>query len=268
MQFASAPDGARLAYKLTGNGPTVVLLHGLADTHQLWRYQVHWLSRSFRVVAVDTRGHGESQAGAPGWTMETLIDDVLRVADACGAERFAVVGLSMGGGIAQGVAIGAPERVWFLGLIATSASFAPENRRRFIERADLAERDGMAAVVDATVPRWFTPAFRGAHPDVVEAGYRTTLSVDPASFAAASRVNAARDFRDRLGEIRCPSLYVAGRDDLGDVEGNLAVFRAGIPRLEARILEGAAHLVPVEHPLCLTRILADSLRRAAATVPT
>jgi 3-oxoadipate enol-lactonase len=266
MPFAESADGAQLWYEATGRGPDVVLLHGLADTHELWRYQIHWLSRSFRVIAIDTRGHGRSSAGHRGWGMATLVEDVLCVADAVGAGQFGVVGLSMGGGIAQGVAIAAPERVWLLALIGTSASFAPDNQRRFTDRADLAERAGMEAVVDATVPRWFTPAFRAAHPEVVESGYRTVLDRDPAIFAAASRVNAARDFTARLREIRCPAVYVAGREDPGDVEGNLAVFRAGLPRLDVHLLDGAAHLVPVERPLCLTRILVRSLTAVAPGV--
>lgn len=266
MTFATARDGARLWYEVAGDGPVVLLLHGLADTHELWRYQVHWLARSFRVIAMDTRGHGASEAGAPGWTMDTLVDDVLAVADAAGARRFAVVGLSMGGGIAQGIAIAGSDRVLLLGLISTSASFTPDNQRRFRERADLAEREGMASVVDATVPRWFTPAFRAAHPEVLEDGYRIVLANDPGVFAAASRVNAARDFTLHLAGVRCPVVFVAGREDPGDVDANLAVFRAAMPHLEAHVLDGAAHLVPVERPLCLTRILSAALRQAAPPV--
>jgi 3-oxoadipate enol-lactonase len=260
---AVAGDGARLSYTITGVGPTVVLLHGLADTQALWRYVAPRLARRFRVVTMDTRGHGASTSGTPGWDMSTLVDDVLAVAEAARAERFAIAGLSMGGGIATGVTLAAPERVWLLGLVSTSAAFQPDNQRRFRDRADKAVAEGMASVVDATVPRLLTPAFRAAHPDVVEDGYRIALAMDPRAFAAASRVNAARDWTARLAEIRCPVIYLAGREDVGDVDGNLAVYRAALPRLEAHVLDGAAHLVPVERPLCCTRLLRDALERAA-----
>jgi pimeloyl-ACP methyl ester carboxylesterase len=261
--FATAADGARLWFDTAGAGPAVLLLHGLADDHGLWRYVAPRLARSFRVISADVRGHGASEPGRLDWDMGTLVDDVLRIADASGAERFAVVGLSMGGGIAQGVALSAADRVWLLGLVSTSSAFSEATRRRFIERASLAERDGMSAVVDDTVPRWFTPRFMAVHREVVEATRATVRRNERRSFAHASRVNARRDWTARLGEIHCGVVVIAGEDDPADVPGNVATFRAGLSDLEVHVLRDASHLIPVEHPLRCAAILRGALRRAA-----
>ena len=240
----------------------MLLLHGLADTHELWRHVAPELARGYRVLALDTRGHGASESGGTEWTMQTLIDDVLTVADAAGADRFAMVGLSMGGGIAQGVALAAPERVWLLGLVSTSAVFSQTTRARFLERAAAAEREGMAPVTEASVARWFTPDFAAAHPDVIEWTRDTVRRNDRAVFARASWVNATRDWSARLGEIHCPVIYMAGRDDPADVAGNLALYERAIPHLEAHVLENASHLIPVEHPETCARLLGEALGRA------
>ena len=106
----------------------------------------------------------------------------------------------------------------------------------------------MAAVLDATVPRWFTPAFAAGHPAEVARTERTVLANDPAAFAAASRANAERDWSGRLGEIRCPVLFVGGDRDPADPERAAATFRARLPDVRVEIVSGASHLVPVEAP--------------------
>jgi pimeloyl-ACP methyl ester carboxylesterase len=106
----------------------------------------------------------------------------------------------------------------------------------------------MAAVVDATVPRWFTPAFTQLHPEEVERTRHAVLAIDPAAFAVASRANAMRDLTARLGEIRCPVLFVGGSDDPARPQRALDIYRLALPDLRAEVVEGTSHLVPVEAP--------------------
>ena len=166
--------------------------------------------------------------------------------EALGLERPTLVGLSMGGGVAQYVAIASPGLLRGLVLVSTSPVHPEPTRRRFLDRAETAEREGMAAVVDATVPRWFTPDWAAAHPDEMEATRRTVLATDPVQFARASRANAARDCVDGLASIDCPVLFVGGLDDPADPERAVAIYRREIRDLTVELLPGVSHLVPVE----------------------
>lgn len=226
-----------------------MLLHGLGDTHDLWRHQLEPFSRRHRVIAVDLRGHGRSPWDGGDYALEDLASDVRSVMTDAGIERTVVIGLSMGGGVAQTLAVMHPECVGALVLVSTSSEFPIETRERFLTRAARAEAEGMAAVVDATVPRWFTPAFTATHPEEVERTRRSVLDIDPRAFAAASRANAVRDLTRHLRSITCPVLFVAGADDPARPQRALEIYRRELPDLRgAEILDGTSHLVPVEAP--------------------
>lgn len=206
------------------------------------------LASRFETLAVDLPGHGQSGPIPDGAPIEWVADEVLGLIDGLRLADPIVAGLSMGGGVAQYVAISAPGRLRGLVLVSTSPVFPEPTVRRFAERAALAERDGMAAVVEATVPRWFTPAFAAVHPDEVAATRDTVRATDPVQFARASRANAARDCVARLAAIDCPVLFVGGLDDPADPERAVAIYRREILDLTVELLPGASHLVPVELP--------------------
>lgn len=231
-----------------GKGPPIVLLHGLADDHRLWRHVAPLLRARSETIAVDLPGHGRSGPIPDGASIGWFADEVLGLIDRLGLADPIVAGLSMGGGVAQYLAIAAPGRLRGLVLVSTSPVFPDPTVRRFTERADLAERDGMAAVVEVTVPRWFTPAFTIAHPEEVAATRATVLATDPVQFARASRANAARDCVDGLAAINCPVLFVGGLDDPADPARAVAIYRREVRDLTVELLPGASHLVPVETP--------------------
>ena len=233
---------------IRGTGPPIVLLHGLADSHDLWRHQVPLLAGSWTTIAVDHLGHGRTALPTGRLTIATMADAVAALVDRLATGPAVVAGLSMGGGVAQVLALRRPDLVRALVLVSTSSEFPAATRERFRARAALAEREGMAAVVDSTVPRWFTPEFAAAQPAEVLRTERAVLANDSAAFAAASRANAERDWTSRLGEIRCPVLFVGGDRDPADPARAAATFRARLPDVRIEILAGTSHLVPVEAP--------------------
>ncbi len=255
----AAAHPVRLWHRREGSGPPVVLLHGLGDSHDLWRHQIGPLAERHHVIAFDLRGHGRSPLGEPGFDIGAMAEDVFSSITELGLEAPTVIGLSLGGGIAQALAIAHPGLVRALVLVSTSSEFPEATRERFRSRAARAERLGMDAVVDATVPRWFTPGFMERAPAEVERTRRTVLATDPLAFAAASRANAVRDLTAGLRAIRCPVLFVAGADDPADPERALATYRRELPNLRWRILPGAAHLVPVERPSAFNAIVLEFL---------
>jgi pimeloyl-ACP methyl ester carboxylesterase len=253
MRIPVAPrDGLPTTLALEGWGsedaPPIVLLHGLADDHRLWRHVAPNLAQRHHVVAVDLPGHGGSDPVPEGASIEWFAEVIGGLVRTLGLSEPVLTGLSMGGGIAQFVAVDPPTPLRGLVLVSTSPVFPEATRRRFIDRAELAEREGMAAVVDATVSRWFTPAYAAANADEVEATRATVLATDPVSFARASRANAARDITDRLADIACPVLFVAGLDDPADPRRAEGIYREHVRDLRVRLLPGVSHLLPVEAP--------------------
>ncbi len=264
--YASA-NGLRLWYERRGAGSPVVLLHGLGENHQLWRYQIEPLSSRYDVVALDLHGHGASELPSGQLTLGDMADDVVAVLDQLSLTRPVIVGLSMGGGVAQTIAVRHPALPRALVLVSTSSEFPAATQERMTRRALRAERDGMAAVVDETVPRWFTADFVRRQPDEVERTRRTVLDTSPAGFAAVSRANAARNLTADLGRIRCPVLFVGGAADPADPQRALAIYRERITQFTAEIFTEASHLVPVEAPEAFNAVLLRFLDGLESTVP-
>jgi 3-oxoadipate enol-lactonase len=252
-------DLPQLWSQVTGSGPLVVLLHGLSDTHALWRYVAPALAGHYTVAAIDHYAHGRSPMPEGKLTTEVMADGVAQLIERTGRGPAVVIGLSMGGGVAQVLTLHRPDLVRALGLVSTSSEFKPANRERFLERAEKAERDGMASVIEETVPRWFTPGWPAANPEVYTSIVQAVLANPPERFAAASRANAERGWTDHLGEIRCPVLFVGGEQDPMGIEAVVATFRQHIPQAKTVIVPAVSHLIPIQEPAALNAILLDWL---------
>ncbi len=254
--------GADLFYDLAGpaDAPVVAFSNSLGTTHAMWDAVVAALSGRYRCLRYDTRGHGRSPATGPV-TIESLADDLAGLLDALGIARAHVVGLSLGGMIAQALAARRPDRVDRLVLVATAAHLAPPEA--WHERARLVRAQGMGAIVDAVLGRWFTP---GVTPERVEPVRKAFLATDPEGYAACCEAIAAMDLRGALGAIRAPTLVVAGADDPATPPVLAEAIRAGIPGAEKVVLP-AAHLIAVERPEALAAHLSAFLDRAPRAEP-
>lgn len=258
---AVLPDGLRLGYESHGEGRPVVLIHGLSGSRQMWKHQVPALTRRFRVITLDLRGHGQSDKPPGPYSVPMFAGDVLGLLDHLGIETAVLVGLSMGGGTVQTFALAYPRRVRALGLISTSSEFIPVVRDRFHEWADVAERDGMAPLAESLVASWLAPGFRERHPEEFELNVRTTLTTDPKAFAASARANAVRNWTAELGRITCPVLFVGGELDAAGPVRNAETYRRHLRDLEMHIIPGVSHLLPLEAPDRFNRILLEFLDR-------
>ncbi len=264
MSYATLEGGFKLHFEEHGAGPPVVLLHGLSGNLDLWAPQVPALAERYRVIAVDIRGHGRSDKPPGPYSVDQFAEDVRGLLDHLGIERAVVGGLSMGGGTAQTLALRHPERVQALMLLSTSSTFTPFVRERFLRRAEIAEREGMAPLVDGMMAIWFTPEHLREPSPEIERIRAMTLANDPAAFAAASRANAARDWTDRLPEIHCPTLFVGGLEDPANAAANAAVYRERLADVEIHLLPGVSHLLNVETPETLNALLLAFLDRVTA----
>src|SRR5918998_4667970 len=163
------------------DAPVLVLSNSLGSTLGMWDDQAPFLRERFRLVRYDHRGHGGSPVPSGPYRIEDLGRDVLGLLDRLEVERFSFCGLSIGGMVGMWLAGEAPERVERLVLCCTSARFPPDT---FDSRARTVRAEGVSAIADAVVERWFTPAFREASPEVVERARRMLLDTPDEGYAS------------------------------------------------------------------------------------
>jgi 3-oxoadipate enol-lactonase len=214
---------------------TVVVLAGsLGSTIEMWEPQLPALT-AHEVMCVDHPGHG----GAPVLPVADVGDLARHVLAHVEAERFAFVGLSLGGAIGMRLALDAPGRVEKLVLACTSPRFGEPTM--WVQRAATVRADGLEAIVDAVLERWFTPAF----PDVRR--YREMfLSTDREGYARCCDALARWDAREGLDRIAAPTLVISGADDPSAPPEHGELIAARIAGARHETIAGARHLANVE----------------------
>lgn len=239
--------------------PALVLSNSLGTTLDMWEPQVAPLAERFRVVRYDRRGHGRSPVAAGATTIDDLGGDLVELLDELALEQVSFCGLSLGGVVGMWLAVNAPERVERLVLCCTTASFAP--RQGWVDRAATVRADGMGAIADAVLGRWFRPSFQDTHPDVV-ARFRALLVSTPAEgYAAGCDALADADLTSRLGEIAAPTLVLTGADDPVAPPATGDALAAAIPGAVHTVVERAAHIANIEQPDAFTAALLRHLGR-------
>jgi len=233
-----------LAHREDGptDAPVVVLGPSLGTTWEMWDDVAHALSASYRVVRYDTRGHGRSPVPAGPYSMAELADDVLAVLDSLGVAEFAMVGLSLGGAIAQQLLLTSPTRLRAAVLCCTVPSFG--GPQPWGERAATVRSSGMAAIAEATRGRWFTPRFRAEHPAVVDRLIETMTGLDPEGYAGCCEALGGFDVTDSLPSIGAPVRVVAASADAVAPPGAAAAMAEAIPGADVVVVE-ASHLATV-----------------------
>ena len=211
-------------------------MHALACDLTLWDAQADALAAHFDVVRHDVRGHGGSELRAP-FRFEDLADDLDGLLAGLGIDRAHVAGLSMGGVIARLLALRHPQRVARLVLCSTLASLPAHAAATWQQRAQRVRAGGMDAIVEASLAHWFAPAALAARSAAVEQVRAMVLATPADGYVAVCEAVPQLDFFARQGEIRAPTLVLAGADDPN--------FAALAPEALARAIPGAAlHVFP------------------------
>ena len=241
-------DDIDLCYELSGpsGAPVLALSNSLGTTMAMWDGVAAHLRGRYRILRYDTRGHGASATRDTETRIEDLASDLLGLLDALGIGRAHLAGLSLGGMTVQAVAMAAPERILSLTLMATAAHMP--SAQSWGERAAPVRAQGTAAIVEATLGRWFTPAFRDSSSSALASIRDDFVACDRTGYARACEAIGAMDLRARLGRIQAPTLVIAGREDPATPPAMAEEICAGIPQAELVIMPRAAHLLAVEHP--------------------
>jgi 3-oxoadipate enol-lactonase / 4-carboxymuconolactone decarboxylase len=246
-------------YRMDGadDRPVVIFSHSLGCDHTQWDPQVAALGEHLRVLRYDIRGHGATDVPAGEYSMEMLARDALALADALGIRQFAWCGLSLGGMIGQWLGARAAERVTALVLANTSPRFPDpsvmENRRRAVLE------NGMTAVADATLGRFFSPERLAANPPAVAGVRRVLLATDPVGYAGCCAAVRDMDQQALLKEIHMPTLLILGDRDVSTPwEDHGEILAEHIADVRVEHLP-TAHLSNLERPqsfnAALTRFL-------------
>ena len=245
----------------TDHPETIVLIHAVGHDLTYWDRQIEALSARYNIVAFDLPGHGRSGGDAADWSFDYAADIVVQLLDEVSETPVHLIGISFGGMIAQVTALARPDKIRSLALIGTASGFPEDVRKGMRARAQAVRNGGMAAVVETSLERWFTPETREHRPDIVDRITKTLLSDDPDTHAAIWDVIAGLDTHKRLREISCPTLVLVGQHDPSTPPAVAAQLATAIPNATLIVVPGASHIVTVEAPgavnEALLRFLAD-----------
>jgi len=255
-------DGATLTYDdegpRDGEGVPLVFVHGWTANRHRWDHQTAHFSKTRRVVRLDLRGHGES-TGAGVRRIDDLAADVLTLLDHLKIERFVIVGHSMGGMIAQTVALSHPERVERMVLVNSIGKMAYSRGRALLMAASTLVP--FKLFVAANIQRAFAPG----HPrEEVRAHIRASAGTPREVVMTLYGAMRAFDVSDRLGAIQAPTLIVHGYHDVQLPIGPMLRLATAYPDAEVRVLD-AGHELPVEKPAELTAVLDRFLTGAGSS---
>lgn len=265
MPVIQAGDGTRINYWLGGrrDGEPLLLLQGLGADTRGWTFQKRALGARFRLIAVDNRGVGRSDKPRGPYDLAVMADDAMAVLDHAGYGSAHVMGASMGGVLAQLVAVNHPTRVRSLVLACTACHHYSWRKDLLREWADTAESFGMREMVTRNL-EWFVGprSVRRLWPAMTVLG-PLAFNVPVSSFVAQIDAIVGMDdhLRDRLVDVEVPTLVTVGSQDVLTTQGDGEELADLIPRSELAVLRGGAHLFMVEQFPAFNRVVGEFLDR-------
>jgi len=227
---------------------TVVLSHALGCDLTMWDSLANQLAADCRVIAYDHRGHGSSDAPAGEYAMADLADDAARLLRELDTGPVVWIGLSMGGMVGQELALRHPTLVGALVLANTTSAYPEATRAVWRQRIDTVREQGIEAIADAVMARYFHEEFRAAHPATVARYRQRLVSTDSIGYIGCCAAVGGVDTTARLGGIGVPALVLAGELDQGTPVAMARTLADAMPDARLEVLAQASHLGAVEQP--------------------
>src|ERR1700686_1725091 len=251
MPDITTDDGCTIHAEIEGpeRAPVLMMSNSLGTNLQMWDEQVAPLTRHFRLVRYDRRGHGKSGAPKGPYTMERLGRDVLAVLDALKIKKTNWCGLSMGGMVGQWLGANAPDRVEKLVLSNTNFNYA--DKAPWADRIKFVQEKGLAALVDPNMERWFTEGFRKSHPQVIARMKEIFLATNPVGYIASCEAIRDMDFTISNPRITAPTLVIVGKQDPATPPAAGEAIAKAIKGAKLVALD-AAHISNIEQPKAFT----------------
>jgi 3-oxoadipate enol-lactonase len=258
---STTPVTYDLTHEAIGAGAPIVFLHPIAMRREFWRPVANLLKDRFQSILVDLRGHGANPRPQEPFSLDELAGDVIRLVRINGWSPAVFVGCSLGGMVAQGVAVQAPELVSGLVIANSTHRMSPQGVDVMSNRAHQALND-FAAAVESDLLRWFSPAFGKSHPETVDQARQWALANAPHVVANGWRAIAGLNYEARLAGVKQPVLALTGSLDPASPPAQTQAIAQTFPNGRYLELAGAGHFAPLEQPAAFAeavRSLADRL---------
>lgn len=264
MAFADV-NGIVTHYRLDGTpgARRVVFLNSLGSDLRIWEEVAAALSPTCEILTYDMRGHGLSEATPGPYTLDLLVDDATALLDALGWSTASLVGLSVGGLVAQGLAVRHPARLEALVLMDTAARIGTVES--WNERIGAVEAGGVSSIADAVVARWVSPAFAAEKPGVLAAWRSMLAATSTAGYAGTCAALRDADLTPAVAGITAPTLVLAGDGDLATPPDLVEATARAIPNATFQLVQGAGHLPCLERPAAIASVIAGHLTAAEGT---
>ena len=261
MQAGSLDPGAIKMHR-RGSGPVVVLLHCLGVDRRLWDIAANGLERDFSLLAYDFPGHGETPVPPSGYGVEQLSDQLAGVLRREGVNRAHVVGISLGGLVAQHFAAHHAALVERLVLVDTTPRYIDDMRRMWVERAATARAEGVGALIDGLVQIWFTPQCLAINPPAVQYVRDTLARTSSEGYALACEALGAAELKPLAKRIGARTLVVCGENDVPPFLDAARWLAENVPKARLAWLGPARHASILEQPDAFCRCLKEFLVEA------
>jgi 3-oxoadipate enol-lactonase len=237
--------------------PVLIFANALGTDLRIWDDVAGHFAEDYCLMFYDKRGHGLSDLGQGPVTIDRHVDDLLAVADHFGIDRFGLVGLSIGGLIAQRLAVRAPERLAALVLCDTASKIGDADI--WNGRIAAIEKGGIESTADATMERWFTAAYRTAEPASVRI-WRNMLTRQSADgYVASCAAIRDADFTADTARIDVPTLVIVGEGDVSTPPDHVRATAERIPGAQFAVIPNCAHLPCIERPDALADLIGELL---------
>ena len=232
-------NGLAIGYKTRGIGPAIVLIPSVGCPKEMWDPVMAELESHYRVIAVEVRGHGDSDVPGGPFTMDDLADDMIEMIRAIGGGKAIVGGCSMGGQVAQGVGVKAPEILNGI-MISNTGYLRNDKIREIMEAPRGRRREGHAAGIWTTLNRWFSADYQKAHPEHVALAHGWLANADPIVHAWSWRAIRDLPYADRLVKLKVPALAIGGGDDQATAASEVEAMAKALPNCAYRVCQGPA----------------------------
>jgi 3-oxoadipate enol-lactonase len=259
-------NGIETYYEIHGKegAPWLVFSHSLACSVRMWDKEIERHKERYRVLAYDTRGHGQSAAPKGAYTLEGLADDLHALLRHLKIAKAHFCGLSMGGMIGQTFALKYPGIFQSLMLCDTTSRYPAAAAPLWQERIRIAESQGLKPLVQPTLERWFTEAFRKGKPEEVKKVAAQIEKTPVPGYVGCCHAIPKIDVTARLKEIKCPALVICGENDPGTPPAMAREIHENLPGSKLVLIPQAAHLSNIEQPEAFNRALAEFLSSPAS----
>lgn len=249
-------SGATLNYRTRGSGRVIVLMHPIGCRLEIWDEVMREVEGHCRAIALDFRGHGESDTDGKPFSLGDLAKDVVELVRGVGGPPVVAAGCSMGGMVAQAMAVETPEVVAGV-VIANTGHLRTDAAREMLEGRAMAAEKGMPGVIETTLARWFNDDFRRAEPQKVEMARRWLEEGDPIVHSQAWRAIRDLDYGERLVRVEKPALAIGGSEDQSTGPEVVRAMASAMKCCAYREMTGAGHLSPLEQPAAFARLVIE-----------